>query len=41
MGFWLVPFIGVALVVLGGLSMVVVEYQDQKSRRFDGFRGLR
>jgi hypothetical protein len=41
MGFWLLPFIGVSMVVLGLLSMVVVEYQDQKSRRFDRFRGLR
>ncbi len=41
MGFWVIPFIGVALVVLGILSMVVVEYQDQKARRFEGFRQLR
>ena len=41
MGFWLIPFIGIALVVLGVLSMVVVEYQDQKARRFEGLRQLR
>ena len=41
MGFWLIPFIALALVVLGGLSLVVVEYQDQKVRRFEGFRHLR
>ncbi|MDP6042723.1 MAG: hypothetical protein QGG64_29505 [Candidatus Latescibacteria bacterium] len=41
MGFWFIPFLGVSIVVLGVLSMVVVEYQDQKSRRFDSFRSLR
>ena len=41
MGFWFIPFIGVSIVVLGILSMVVVEYQDQKSRRFDSFKSLR
>lgn len=37
MGLWIIPFIGVSIVVLGVLSLVVVEYQDQKSRRFDSF----
>jgi hypothetical protein len=41
MGFWFIPFLGVSLVVLGVLSMVVVEYQDQKSRRFEGLRHMR
>jgi hypothetical protein len=41
MGFWIIPFMGVALVVLGVLSMIVVEYQDQKSRQFEGLRQLR
>tara|TARA_B100000315_G_C14194166_1_gene414689 strand:+ start:47 stop:172 length:126 start_codon:yes stop_codon:yes gene_type:complete len=41
MGFWLIPFIGLAAVVLGGLSLVVVEYQDQKVRRFETFRQIR
>ena len=41
MGFWFIPFIGVSILVLGVLSMVVVEYQDQKSRRFDSFKSLR
>lgn len=41
MGFWLIPFAGIAVVVLGVLSLVVVEYQDQKTRRFEGFHGLR
>ena len=41
MGFWFIPFLGFALVVLGILSMIVVEYQDQKSRRFEGLRQLR
>ncbi len=41
MGFWVIPFVGVSLLVLGGLSLVVVEYQDQKVRRFDSFRQLR
>jgi hypothetical protein len=38
MGFWIIPFLGVSLVVLGILSMIVVEYQDQKSRRFEALR---
>jgi len=41
MGLWLIPFVGVALVILGILSMVVVEYQAQKTRRFEGLRHLR
>ena len=41
MGFWVIPFVGVALFVLGALSLVVVEYQDQKVRRFDSFRWMR
>jgi len=41
MGFWFIPFIGVSILVLGVLSMVVLEYQDQKSRRFDSFKSLR
>ncbi len=41
MEFWVIPFIGIALFVIGVLSLVVVEYQDQKVRRFDGFRHLR
>jgi len=41
MGFWLIPFVGIALVVLGVLSMIVVEYQDQKSRRFEALRQFR
>jgi hypothetical protein len=41
MGFWIIPFLGVSLVVLGILSMIVVEYQDQKSRRFEALRQLR
>lgn len=41
MGFWIIPFMGVSLVVLGILSMIVVEYQDQKSRRFEGLSQLR
>ena len=40
MGYWLIPFIGFSLVVLGVLSVVVVEYHDQKSRRFKGFRNF-
>lgn len=38
MGLWLIPFVGLSVLVLGGLSLVVVEYQDQKVRRFEGFR---
>jgi hypothetical protein len=38
MGFWVIPFIGFAAFVLGVLSLLVVEYQDQKVRRFEGFR---
>ena len=41
MGFWLIPFLGLACFVLGVLSLVVVEYQDQKIRRFDGYRWMR
>jgi hypothetical protein len=41
MGLWLLPFIGFAALVLGALSLVVVEYQDQKVRRFEAFRGRR
>ena len=41
MEFWVIPFIGIALFVIGVLSVVVVEYQDQKVRRFDGFRHMR
>ena len=37
MGLWIIPFIGVSIFALGILSLVVVEYQDQKSRRFDSF----
>jgi len=40
MGFWVIPFLGVALLILGGLSLVVVEYQDQKSRRFEDFKQI-
>ena len=40
MGFWVIPFVGVSLVVLGVLSFVVVEYQDQKARRFESFRQI-
>ncbi len=38
MAFWVIPFAGFALFVLGGLSLMVVEYQDQKVRRFEEFR---
>jgi hypothetical protein len=41
MGLWLIPFVGISILVLGGLSLVVVEYQDQKARRFEGFRNLK
>ena len=41
MGFWLIPFVGISMVVLGILSLVVVEYQDQKARQFDVSRDLR
>lgn len=41
MGLWFIPFVGVSVIVLGILSMVVVEYQDQKSRRFESFKSLR
>jgi len=41
MGFWVIPFIGLALLILGALSLVVVEYQEQKTRRFDGIRWMR
>jgi len=41
MGFWIIPFLGISLVVLGILSMIVVEYQDQKSRRFEALHQLR
>ena len=38
MGFWLIPFAGISILILGALSLVVVEYQDQKVRRFEGLR---
>ena len=41
MGFWVIPFIGLSILILGGLSLVVVEYQDQKARRFEAFRDMR
>lgn len=41
MGFWFIPFVGISMVVLGILSLVVVEYQDQKARQFDASRDLR
>ena len=41
MGFWIIPFVGFAFFVLGALSLIVVEYQDQKTRRFDSFRQMR
>ena len=41
MGFWIIPFVGLSALILGGLSLFVVEYQDQKTRRFEGFRDPR
>ncbi|MDP6777972.1 MAG: hypothetical protein QGI83_14535 [Candidatus Latescibacteria bacterium] len=41
MGLWVIPFIGVSVFVLGALSVVVVEYHDQKTRRFESFRQMR
>ena len=38
MGIWLIPFAGISILVLGALSLVVVEYQDQKVRRFGAQR---
>jgi len=41
MGYWVIPFVGLSLFVIGALSLVVVEYQDQRARRFDGLKSIR
>lgn len=41
MAFWLVPFVAFSALVLFVLSLLVVEYQEQCVRRFDGARRLR
>ena len=38
---WLLPFVGFSALVLFVLSLLVVEYQDQRVRRFDGAKRLR
>ena len=38
MAFWLLPFVGFSALVL---SLLVVEYQDQRVRRFNGAKKLR
>jgi hypothetical protein len=39
--FWLVPFVAFSALVLFVLSLLVVEYQEQRVKRFDGARRLR
>ncbi len=41
MEFWMIPFIVVSLLILFVLSLVVVEYQEQRIRRYDASRRLR
>jgi hypothetical protein len=41
MALWLLPFVGFSALVLFVLSLLVVEYQDQGVRRFDGAKALR
>ena len=41
MALWLLPFVGFSALVLFVLSLLVVEYQDQRARRFDGAKRLR
>ena len=38
---WLVPFIAFSILVLFVLSLLVVEYQEQRVKQFDGARRLR
>lgn len=40
MAYWFIPFAAISMIILGVLSVVVVEYHDQKSRRFDRLRNL-
>lgn len=40
MTFWMIPFGGAVFFVLFVLSLVVVEYQDQRIRKYDAFRRL-
>ncbi|MEE2753445.1 MAG: hypothetical protein VX910_05640 [Candidatus Latescibacterota bacterium] len=38
---WLLPFVGFSALVLFVLSLLVVEYQDQRVRRFNVAKRLR
>jgi hypothetical protein len=38
---WLIPFVAFSALVLFVLSLLVVEYQEQRVRRYDGARRLR
>ena len=38
---WLIPFTLISVVTLFVLSLIVVEYQEQRIRRFDVSRRLR
>lgn len=40
MGYWVIPFIGLTIFILCALSLIVVEYQDQKARQFKNFRNF-
>jgi hypothetical protein len=41
MEFWMIPFVAVSILILFLLSLVVVEYQEQRTRRYDASRRLR
>tara|TARA_Y100000588_G_scaffold92967_1_gene100510 strand:+ start:3021 stop:3155 length:135 start_codon:yes stop_codon:yes gene_type:complete len=41
MEFWMIPFVAVSVLILFLLSLVVVEYQEQRIRRYDVSRQLR
>ena len=41
MEFWMIPFVAVSVLILFLLSLVVVEYQEQRIRRYNASRRLR
>ena len=41
MEFWMIPFVAVSILILFLLSLVVVESQEQRTRRYDASRRLR
>ena len=41
MEFWMIPFVAVSILILFLLSLVVVEYQEQRTRRYGASRRLR